>query len=259
VFKKLKVRICDMGMDLTTVFETEKLILNRISWKLNLSTPFEIHTIILKHFFPLNEDFEQIQETTNDWVNFSLAEWDLYRRFSQFSITISCILIALKSKEMYTEFENIKSFIQENYCISEIQECMSEIVKVMYTDEECAPENEHTQVKVLTTNNISDESSFECELSLCTTRENSYKTTKSENISPNIITAPNSFEEPKNLLLKKKRKSLHVKDNKITQFIKTNKTKLPLQHRNIRKQRKISEFLYCKKNTIHENKKLQFL
>jgi hypothetical protein len=136
LFRKFKERICDLNFELGVIYEIEKLILNRISWKITLSTAVETQLLIIKEFVKENTIFQQIFDVCTDWVNFSLTEWDIYRNFSQFTIALSCLLISLKIKEMTPLFTEISVFIKEKYDFQEIQECMNRIAQIMFDEED---------------------------------------------------------------------------------------------------------------------------
>ena len=75
--------ICDMKYDINTVYECENLILNKINWKINLSSAYEmsrmiIQEIVVESELTSSENINSFSETANDLISFSLNEYELF-------------------------------------------------------------------------------------------------------------------------------------------------------------------------------------
>ena len=81
-----------MNIHLDTVYTFEKLILNKISWKYNLSTPAEMKCLLLS--IDENQIEEEIQENISDLINFSLNEYEIYSKYDQLTIMAASVLIS---------------------------------------------------------------------------------------------------------------------------------------------------------------------
>jgi hypothetical protein len=112
--------------------------LNRISWKINLATPVEFIALILNEKF---SDMSELCEMVNDWINFALFEYGLYKKYDQMTLTFASILISLKYKQMNTsEVEKIMNV--SDLCEKRvIEDCMKEMLEIMFKDEEDSEEN----------------------------------------------------------------------------------------------------------------------
>lgn len=128
-------RIIDNGADLRIVYCTEQLIVNRLSWKLYLTTPLDIMREIFILNFTQEEltNMEKFQEQISNVINFSLTEYyRIYSRFNQFVITYASILLFLEMS-VYNRQEHQKillnlnqlfpqDLVEINFCIRSIRE-----------------------------------------------------------------------------------------------------------------------------------------
>lgn len=87
----VKVRACDEGLDLNTLYEIEKLILNKCSWRINMTTPIEIINIILTINGIVN--MSEFRDTVQNWMNFCLFDYDIYQKYDHFTLSAASILI----------------------------------------------------------------------------------------------------------------------------------------------------------------------
>jgi hypothetical protein len=125
-------------MDLKTITYVEKLVMNRISWKLFFETPVELSRLIMREIIksPISPE---LYENVSDWVNFSLNEYFLYKKYDQFQLTLSSVLLGFKVAGMEENIGKLVNFIQkENLAdVSVLQTCIQHMVSIMnHTDEE---------------------------------------------------------------------------------------------------------------------------
>jgi hypothetical protein len=120
-----------MGLDLQCIYATEKVILNKISWKLNLKTAAEIKHSLLS----LEENMEDdIEVFINDSINFSIHEYEIYAKYDQLTITFAAI------KLCYNEFvKNFNIFeqiaMELNIDMDEVENCRQEMFNSMIREE----------------------------------------------------------------------------------------------------------------------------
>jgi hypothetical protein len=115
-------------MDLDIVFEIERLILNKLDWKINLSTPAEMKSLLL---LLVNEKIEDdLENLMNHVINFSLYENEIYSKYDPFTITIASVLISNRHYGRNEQAEITK--VIKNLCDREvIENCIKEIFELM--------------------------------------------------------------------------------------------------------------------------------
>lgn len=139
MFKKLKVKACDMEIDLDTVYVLEKLILTKISWKYNLSTAAEMKFLMLSlDEKPIDGEIEALVSVL---VNFSMNEYEIYSKYDQLNIAAASVLIA------HNQFAKDSKCIEEamlklNCSIVELEKLKEEIFYFINKNDEQANENE---------------------------------------------------------------------------------------------------------------------
>ena len=115
----------EKDIDMKLLIELEKLFLNKMSWKLNLNSVYD-YLIEIFHilFFEQNSNNKELEiiEGTLDLINFCFTDFNLYYKFSEFHILISCILFSLQNFEEVTKFEIIEEFFIEDS--DKIKSCM---------------------------------------------------------------------------------------------------------------------------------------
>ena len=93
------------GLNLDYLFKTEKIILNEIR-KIYYFSPDEISKIIFLKLGKITckENIKKISETFNNLIYFALSgkyhlyiEFEIYTEFDQFSLSLACIYMSLKS------------------------------------------------------------------------------------------------------------------------------------------------------------------
>lgn len=115
-------------MDLDIVFEIERLILNKIDWKINLSTPAEMKSLMLLLVDEkIEEDFENLM---NYVINFSLYENDIYSKYDPFTITIASAFISYRHYGINEQSE-ITTVTKSLYDREIIENCIKEIFVLM--------------------------------------------------------------------------------------------------------------------------------
>jgi len=133
---------CNSELDLSIIYELEKLILNRSSWSIYTTTPIEIKNLIISI---KDESYSrEFIETVDDLINFSLHDYLVYEKFDCFTIAaaslmIGCIYMHEDSQifsEIFNKISADKSMIDN--CIASILEKFqgesSEEIQQMNTD-----------------------------------------------------------------------------------------------------------------------------
>lgn len=157
----MKVEICERGLDLNTVYFCEQVILNKVSWKINLNTPEEIILLIFK---PNSNDsnMTNILEHANLWIGFCMDEFIVYSKYDQFVITVACIVLTYEQMEL--EIKNIGLCLNAEE-IEEVKNCVESIKQAyIYSDNtEVELESKETNVALeeSDTCDLTDMNSFE--------------------------------------------------------------------------------------------------
>jgi hypothetical protein len=125
-----------MGHDLNTVYECEKLILNKMTWKVNLSSAFEQQRLIIDKYTIEAElsdgiSFDSIAETSNDWVSFCLNEFSIFSKYDQYNLALGCVLITYKYNMMNSSLEALKGLLppDQNSYIGELIQTIISLLK----------------------------------------------------------------------------------------------------------------------------------
>ncbi len=124
-------------MDLNVIEDVQRLILNRISWKLLLETPKETSILILRELF---EDgvCSEVEENVSDWINFSLNEWFIFKKYDQFVISVASVLLGLRVAGLEQQILIVVDLIKK-YALGDlpfIQTCIQYMVALMNQNEE---------------------------------------------------------------------------------------------------------------------------
>lgn len=237
--KNLRNRACEDELTLKLIFETEKLILNKISFKVHLFTSFELQNMIFEY---LNVNDTDLFQSTSIWINFALNEYRIYKKFDQFTLSISCIMIALKSKEYENQIECLKNYINEsNLKLEAFQNCINDIYELITEEETNCIGNETTQ-------DNTDMSSEENQILL--------KNPLGE-ITSQVKNQENDTELFNYFLSKKKNKTNRIKKRKslISNLTCETSEKLSLKKTIKIKQTKMSDFVKKQKIFKNENQK----
>ena len=85
-------------MTLAIVYETEKMIMNKLGWNLHLLTPRDIQAEIIATVFTQEEAMviNGLHTDFTNWVNFAMIEFTLYKRFDQFVLSLASLMLTLK-------------------------------------------------------------------------------------------------------------------------------------------------------------------
>ena len=89
----------------------EITILNKINWKINTKTPYEITQKILRDFLSNEKNSSKlldVYKTYMDLLYFSLNEYDIYSNFNNYVISLTCLHLSLQITD---EFNSIKSLL----------------------------------------------------------------------------------------------------------------------------------------------------
>ena len=127
-------------MDLRTVYETEKMIMNRVGWKLHLITPRDLQEEILREVFPIDKILQinlSLQQQITNWVNFSLTEIDLFKKHDQMQLTYASLLLTFKISHMEEEIQKVVEDIKNKKLVNfeEIKNCINSMI-ILYNKED---------------------------------------------------------------------------------------------------------------------------
>jgi hypothetical protein len=84
------------------------MILNKISWKVNLSSPADLANILINECINDDKKKEEIKETFNDWMGFCLNESSIYYKYNQYEITLASLYLSYKTYKIKKPFNAIK-------------------------------------------------------------------------------------------------------------------------------------------------------
>ena len=85
-----------------------------------------LNEIVVEAEISTNENIFSIRETANDWMSFCLNEYELFKTYDQYLLTLTCIIACLKNNKMEKSFDNLVNFIN-TLDHNLIQECMDKI------------------------------------------------------------------------------------------------------------------------------------
>ena len=142
---------------MTLLKQIETLIMNRISWNLFLETPYEMCSLILREICGIEANIKLI-ENVNDWVNFSLNEYFLYKKYNLFQLSLSSVLLGLRMMGMEEQIGKLVQFITSNSLadLPSLQNCVQQMVSIMNQSDEDSLDVEYSQAD--STYNNSEES-----------------------------------------------------------------------------------------------------
>lgn len=115
----------EKNIDYESIVGLEELILNRLSWRIPIFSPFEFCINILQACYPsfifentfygANYGKEmQLFQTSIKLINFSFNEFSIYRKFSEFIIILSCIFYSLKQNQEDLIINNLGKYFSED-------------------------------------------------------------------------------------------------------------------------------------------------
>jgi len=165
MFKRLKVKACDDGMDLGTIFEIEKLILNRLSWRINMVTSIEIKIRLTSLDESITAEFD---ENVENLIWFSIEDHEIYRSYDSFTVTLASIFIACNCMQKETEiYDQLVENLQCSRAL--VEDCVSLILKRYYDDGEQVNQTDNylngmmdTSETINSTQNSCDDVSISC-------------------------------------------------------------------------------------------------
>ena len=164
--KKLKNWICEREFDFTFIIWAERLILRRCSWIICRDTPNDILEFIFFTYFS-KEIKKNYFEIIKSLIQFIYIEYKVYSRYDMFTITLSCIIFAIRNtknieKKIQEESNMIISDIMKkiNFCnFDKIDECIKDIIDLINVDcnenQEIIEEKEVNYEKSITRSNSS--------------------------------------------------------------------------------------------------------
>jgi hypothetical protein len=155
-------------MNLAIVFETEKMIMNRVGWRLHLTTPRDLQEEILNEIFSLDENRHikfNLQEKISNWVNFSMTEYALFKNYDQLTLTFASLLLTFKIAEMEREIQKLVESIKTKNLgeMEEIKNCVNLMIQLFNREDDepsKVPESDAealTQAEEESQNNFSDQ------------------------------------------------------------------------------------------------------
>lgn len=217
----MKVVTCDNGFDLDIIYQCEILIMNKLSWKVNIvsATDIQAHLFtVVKDAFS-SDEIPLINDNIYLWISFCMDDYEIYRKYDQFSIVVSSILLVVKLSNNSKAIDIFQDFINNiNYQCGDIpfniyiQQCMTTIKEEYLSGEDCSSDKEQTDVAdssetleinehLLLTDRTADSSAV---ISRSSSSNIEYIKSNKELIIP-------EFESIKKFLRKKKSRSIKIK------------------------------------------------
>ena len=229
-------------MDIKIIEDVQRLILNRISWKLFLETPKETSILILRELFEDEGVCPELEENVCDWINFSLNEWFLFKKYDQFLISVSSILLGLRVTGLEQQVEKLVDLVKNHGLgdLTTIQTCIQYMVAIMNQSEE---EGENELLSLQSTGQSEDMHSLRDDDS-------------DSDSDSTFCQSPCGVQRPiptVKTLKKTKRTRLSLKKGRKQVFVVVSeKRNCKSMHKN--RQAKISEFVKKEKPTQQQNK-----
>jgi hypothetical protein len=128
----MKMLICDRRYDLNIMLEAERLLLNKVGWKVNIHTAFDLIEVLLESFVDASEiknSFNSIKEVALNWVAFSFDEYQLYLKYDQATLAFASVLNAFADEGMIKSLQKLKEFmIAINVDKSLVLACMNDMM-----------------------------------------------------------------------------------------------------------------------------------
>jgi hypothetical protein len=105
--------VCDRKYDLNILFEAERLLLNKVSWKVNIHTAFDLMELLLESCIDITEVkcMESLKEAAINWIAFSNDEYQLYHKYDQATIAFAALLNAFADEGMVKSTLKLKEFM----------------------------------------------------------------------------------------------------------------------------------------------------
>lgn len=154
--------LLEQEIDFEFILQLEVVIMNKCSWNLDLITPNEIVLNIGNDLFPSSSTkFEstEIYRNFTNIIEMCFLEWEIYRRFSLFSITLSSLLISFEIEQEASFAQSLKSQMlpSELDLVNKCTEMIMEEVNGNGENNISGIYNENSQNKDADTNFISEE------------------------------------------------------------------------------------------------------
>ena len=111
-FKRLKTYILDSKLDLSIIYECENAILNKINWKVNLLSCYELglYFIEILQYKDIgihnnNDDIISISEI----ISFCIMEYEIYQKYDLYVITLSSLIFFYKVFKNHNIFKYLNT------------------------------------------------------------------------------------------------------------------------------------------------------
>jgi hypothetical protein len=123
------------------------MLLNKINWKVNIYTAFDLMTILLESFIDSSEvksTIADIKDTAMEWIAYCMNEYQIYQRYDQFTVTLAAILNTFLNEDMIRSAERLKHFMGLiSVDKSVVLECMNDMfIQVNQSDKDESVSND---------------------------------------------------------------------------------------------------------------------
>jgi hypothetical protein len=112
------------------------MILNRVNWKVSLTTAYDLMTSLLESFIDTSElkvSYGDVQETASEWIGYSLNEYQIYQSYDQCTIALAAVLNAFHSAGLVKSTASVKSFMElADIDSSVVSNCMDSMFIEIY-------------------------------------------------------------------------------------------------------------------------------
>jgi hypothetical protein len=124
---RIKELIIELNLDYNIILVCEIFLLNYLNWKIFLVSPTEIMYFILKSLSIEEEELEELMINAENYINFSLSEYQIFSRFDQFTIAISICKLLLQENSEKVKMCNQLVLLLYPDCTDVIETCIDSI------------------------------------------------------------------------------------------------------------------------------------
>jgi hypothetical protein len=103
------------------------MILNKLSWKINLSSPADLVNILINKYDIDDNRKTIIINTFNDWVGFCLNESAIYYKYNQYEVSLACLYLSYRTHKMNNICIQFKNLID-----TKLMKTISTLMNPMY-------------------------------------------------------------------------------------------------------------------------------
>lgn len=121
---RIKELIIDSQLDYNTVLYLEQFLLNYVGWNIDLVSVSEIVYSIAYLLEIAEEDWEEIHECIEDFINYVLSESEIYTSFDQFTIALTVMKLVFEKKGWDLGLKKLAELVQKiNLDSEDVKNC----------------------------------------------------------------------------------------------------------------------------------------